>query len=182
MTDVIHGDIKPDNVLIFKNEHGDFISKLADLGFSTLSMQEDELILLPRSNPWDAPEWHHRGFRFSAAKKIDAYLFGALCLWLIFRHKFGETTTSSVSSRSGYTGFIYLKESWKEYPRHTLFEKLKYEDQLLELAICFINMEIVGNNDQKSKLESFFTSALTSKAERRSSDFARFITLLGRDR
>jgi serine/threonine protein kinase len=52
MTDVIHGDIKPDNVLIFKNEHGNFISKLADFGFSTLSMQENELILLPRSNPW----------------------------------------------------------------------------------------------------------------------------------
>lgn len=128
MTDVIHGDIKPDNILIFKDDHGRFIPKLADFGFSTLSMQEDDLILLPRSNPWDAPEWHHRGFKFSAAKKIDVYSFGALCLWLIFRHRFGETTTDSVSSPNGQTGFTYLKESWKEYPRHTLFEKLKYEN------------------------------------------------------
>jgi serine/threonine protein kinase len=182
MIDIVHGDIKPENVLIFKDDHGNFFPKLADFGFSTLSTQEDELVRLPRSRPWDAPEWHHRGFRFPAARKMDAYSLGVLCLWLVFNETFGQNTTSSASSSNGQTGYAYLKTSWKEYPRHTLLEKLKYEDELPALACYLISTAIEGNDDQKCKLESFFALTLAREPEERSSDFGRLITLLGRDR
>jgi hypothetical protein len=39
---------------------------------------------MPRSFPWAAPEWHHRGFSFEEATKMDMFSFGMLCFWLLF--------------------------------------------------------------------------------------------------
>ena len=38
---------------------------------------------MPRSQPWAAPEWHHRGFTPAEAMLMDTYSFGMLVLWLI---------------------------------------------------------------------------------------------------
>ena len=38
---------------------------------------------MPRSQPWAAPEWHHRGFAPDQAMLMDAYSFGMLVLWLM---------------------------------------------------------------------------------------------------
>ena len=47
-------------------------------------MHTDHLIHMPRSRGWNAPEWHHRGFTYRDAEKMDVYSFGLLCLWLFF--------------------------------------------------------------------------------------------------
>ena len=83
MPGIIHGDIKPTNVLMFK-EHEAFAAKLADFGFST-KVTEDGLVSLPFSMPWYAPEYHPRRFSFAAAQRSDFFSFGMLCLWLLFR-------------------------------------------------------------------------------------------------
>jgi hypothetical protein len=57
---------------------------LADFGFSRYGAKDD-LIKLPRSQPWDAPEWHEREFTLEAASKTDVYAFGLLCFWWLFR-------------------------------------------------------------------------------------------------
>lgn len=44
---------------------------------------------MPFSETWSAPEWHHRGFKLSAAMKMDAYSFGLLCLWVLTIDKLG---------------------------------------------------------------------------------------------
>jgi len=38
---------------------------------------------LPWSDPWNAPEYNHRKFPNAAAKKMDAYSFAMLCVWLL---------------------------------------------------------------------------------------------------
>ena len=40
---------------------------------------------MPRSQPWTAPEWHHRGFTPAQATLLDTYSFGMLVLWLMSR-------------------------------------------------------------------------------------------------
>lgn len=57
---------------------------LADFGFSRYGAKDD-LTKLPRSQPWDAPEWHEREFTLEAASKTDVYAFGLLCFWWLFR-------------------------------------------------------------------------------------------------
>ena len=102
--DIIHGDIKPDNVLIFKDEANRFVARVADFGFSTI-FKSQSTILVPKSGHWTAPEWHHRGFKASSAIKMDVYSLGVLSLWLTFydkshhkRQPFPEYLTSNICS------------------------------------------------------------------------------------
>jgi serine/threonine protein kinase len=81
--DVIHGDIKPANILIFRNDLNRYVAKVADFGYSTVVM-DDGLVYLPKSVPWNAPEHHGRDFTFQRALKCDTYSFGLVCLRILF--------------------------------------------------------------------------------------------------
>ncbi|KAL8840333.1 MAG: hypothetical protein Q9170_001348 [Blastenia crenularia] len=80
---VVHGDIKPQNVLVFQTSTKIYTVKVADFGYSTVHATDKDLIQMPRSLHWTAPEWHHRGFSFEQAKKMDVYSLGLLVLWLL---------------------------------------------------------------------------------------------------
>ncbi|KAF8539361.1 kinase-like domain-containing protein, partial [Trichophaea hybrida] len=80
---IIHGDIKPQNVLIFKDATGKTTVKVADFGYSTLTAGARGKVYLPKSRPWNAPEHHVREFTAPDAKLTDVYSFGMLCLWVV---------------------------------------------------------------------------------------------------
>ena len=80
---IFHGDIKPQNILLFDKISSGHTAKVADFGYSTRWATPNDLIQMPRSQPWAAPEWHHRGFTPAQALLMDAYSFGMLDLWLI---------------------------------------------------------------------------------------------------
>ena len=106
-SDIIHGDLRPENVLMFADKFGNQIPKVSDFGYSTLAAQDGDLIHLPISRPWSAPEIHHRGgqFEISVAKKMDAYSFGILCLWILFNSKY-ETWLSDLREAYGDDSII----------------------------------------------------------------------------
>ena len=45
---------------------------------------------MPKTEPWNAPEHHYRGFTFAECIKMDIFSFGAFCLWLLF-YNVGQT-------------------------------------------------------------------------------------------
>ena len=54
---IIHGDIKPANILIFKHPNLEFVAKISDFGSSLLKTDVKEPIHLPfSSGVWQAPE------------------------------------------------------------------------------------------------------------------------------
>lgn len=81
---VVHGDIKPTNILVFEDPLWHRVAKVIDFGYSTWLGDSDAIVSMPRSVPWTAPEWHHRGFSRTDAFKMDIYSFGLFCLWLLF--------------------------------------------------------------------------------------------------
>ncbi|KAL8995135.1 MAG: hypothetical protein Q9169_005078 [Polycauliona sp. 2 TL-2023] len=85
--DVVHGDIKPQNVLVFQTSTKIYTVKVADFGYSTVYATDNDLIQMPRSLHWTAPEWHHRGFSFEQAKKMDVYSLALLVFWLLCCNK-----------------------------------------------------------------------------------------------
>ena len=89
-TGVIHGGIKPDNILIYPESDGRYKAKVIDFGYSTLFAEDNDPIVMPCSPPWTAPEWHHRQILPALARKMDTYSFGMLCLWLLFYNRLGQ--------------------------------------------------------------------------------------------
>lgn len=59
---VIHGDIQPQNLVVFQDSDGGFHAKLADFGHSFLFTNEEQMIHLPSSDQWTSLEYHHRWF------------------------------------------------------------------------------------------------------------------------
>lgn len=79
-TTIIHGDIKPDNVLVGK----DGTAKIGDLGFAKLLRpRQTETYTNPRGTfMYNAPEWANDASE-PVSPKVDVYSFGILLLELI---------------------------------------------------------------------------------------------------
>lgn len=87
--DIIHGDVKPQNVLVFGESEETIVAKVADFGFATVA--SNDKIDVATSTPWVAPEVGSRdGHTLEQAKKTDIYSFGMLCLWVLFRERLEE--------------------------------------------------------------------------------------------
>ncbi|KAF8459874.1 hypothetical protein BDZ91DRAFT_740929 [Kalaharituber pfeilii] len=88
---IVHGDVKPENILIFDSRHGDgYTAKLGDFGFSVNQREEDLVLksngqaswkLVGRSWPWNDPECHlHR--TWDQLQKTDVFSYGLL-VWSV---------------------------------------------------------------------------------------------------
>jgi serine/threonine protein kinase len=154
---IIHGDLKPRNILVFKDSDG-YVAKVADFGYSTV-VANDGWIDMPYSKYWSAPEQHHRGFRLTDAMKMDAYSFGMLCLWLMFYNTI-------------------------EYPDRNFLNDLESEDKLPPLALAHqLIMTTTGLDDKwQSNLRQVFNLTLVHDQGRRCSDFVHLLRLLAPDR
>ena len=155
-SDIIHGDIKPENVLIFRDTNGLFIAKVTDFGYSTIVTATDNnhSAHMPKSDPWYAPEYHHRGFTFSDAKRMEVFSFGLFCLWFLF----------------------YDAEA--DFPNALLLKERKSTQQLPSFVRKLMASMVVSTTFPISNLERFFDSALAHLPEERATDLGELLSLL----
>lgn len=77
---IIHGDVKSENVLICRHPTRQYIAKLSDFGFAVINPAVDKDYQLPgNSPPWRAPESSRR-LSVEGLKSTDIYSFG-LTIW-----------------------------------------------------------------------------------------------------
>ena len=169
---VVHGDLKPENVLLCWENTNTVSAKVADFGFSSLASSED-LMFLPQSRPWYAPEWHHRGFTIEEAKRQDSYSFGLLCLWFLLSN--GEdpqkekpfTDDGTVSNEIDF-----------DFRPGGVVEDMKQSDHLLHRAIQAVQNLQVDDETQRHALESLFHATLEFEPLKRTWDFQALSRLL----
>jgi serine/threonine protein kinase len=79
-SEIIHGDLKPANILVCRDEKHGFIAKIGDLGYSVVPVAGH-----PEKNfgtdRWAAPELF--GYELQMSKASDVYSFG-LVAWYVF--------------------------------------------------------------------------------------------------
>jgi serine/threonine protein kinase len=78
---IVHGDVKPSNVLLFP-EGPNVIAKISDFGCAVFikELKEEKVELAGRSPPWDAPEAGSEIKRHLLVK-TDIYSYGLLYWW-----------------------------------------------------------------------------------------------------
>ena len=71
--------------MLASGERGRVSPKLIDFGYSCFTQGRDEKLSVPKSEPWNAPEYDSNEGRFSVqdAKKADVFSFGLMCLWTL---------------------------------------------------------------------------------------------------
>jgi len=176
--DVIHGDIKPQNVLVFKDATSKTIVKVADFGYSTLTACEEAKVLLPKSRPWNAPEHHFGEFKVSEAKKTDVYSFGILCFWVLFGYNLSHIPSHNTKSMAEVISF-----EASTGPRTSL-EQLKDADNLQHYASQLIDSISLPrlNAEHRIYLKEFFSLTVPLNPKKRTSDLGKLVGLLSIER
>lgn len=148
-----------------------YVVKVADFGFSTRFREEKDLIQMPKSPIWHAPEWHDGQFQPEAAKRMDIFSFGLVCLWMLFGVGLSLTPMKVderfISFDENYSGTQNLLKEWK-----AVCER----DELVTWAISLIPKDLEPK--WRSNLTSFFESTVTFDPQRRDLDVRRLLHLL----
>lgn len=162
MADRVHGDIKPQNVLLFDDEPKmeryttSGSAKLTDFGYSCFGAQDSDIVSLPYSGIWSPPEYHDRGLELRAAKKADMFSFGLT--------------------------FVYLLFYWEVWDNLLNLTDLKMRNYIKDGTILRRVKEAIGkyydSELQRTHLSEFFTLTLAYEAEARETNLETLIQLL----
>jgi serine/threonine protein kinase len=172
MIGIIHGDIKPENILVTKGkgkDHGVFGVHVIDFGYSSF----ESLVKIPRSFPWEAPEWHSRYFNRETAKKMDIYSFGLLCLWILFPaddlHSPGLPNINlGLAFSTTIENNVVLRN----------FQELKASGKLLESVLELLWRKDGIPADTRSVLEQLFQLSLPKDPAKRATQMDTFLDIL----
>ena len=137
---------------------------MTDFGYSTRYADDEHLISLPISRPWNAPEHTrtNRQWTPEEAKRSDLFSAGLLFLWLLFEKPLSHrlSPTKVEYSKSCQDSSQSDQESSREILSATLL-KYKSDKTLPALARQLLEAEEKLQDNEKSNLEDFFTSVLS---------------------
>lgn len=104
---VVHGDIKPQNILIFRNQDGSITAKLSDFGGCYASEEGNQIKSqagttvngLAGTEYWNAPEAASREHPSFGRETRDYYSLGLVTFYLLFEDlPFGDDADGSASN------------------------------------------------------------------------------------
>lgn len=161
---------------MFEDKPGIYTAKVADFGFSTHFHGEQDLIKMPKSEPWNAPEYHDRYFYPQGAKAMDVYSFSMLCLWLLFGVEISETMPYPSGAANDAGVFSFEARDWSRKGDLLLSWK---RDWLLEWAIQLAAGDGRFTTEIGDGVTQFFRSSLCFNPQTRITDWCRLLSFLG---
>ncbi|KAI8934447.1 hypothetical protein NX059_009179 [Plenodomus lindquistii] len=159
---IVHGDVKPQNVLILEADLMYTTPKLCDFGYSTTFQDGMEDISVARTVPWNAPEVQQRlsGLSPNEAKKTDVYSFGMLVLWVVFRQ--------GLAAEFGLDQY-FADERHAEAEIHSSFEaiiRLKSDDKIRPVCRQLVSALPLSPYQKQNLAEVFDIALCASSADR----------------
>ena len=122
----MHGDLKPENILVFPGGNDGVVARVTDFGYSCFG---HDLVKLPFSRDWAAPEWHDRPFTVSAAKKSDYFSFAMVCLSILYNDLLAEEMTEvEVMDGHTFSGVLRSKDKLEVAARELILRDFELSD------------------------------------------------------
>jgi hypothetical protein len=137
------------------------IAKVTDFGYSCFGATGDDIVLLPKTERWCAPEWHPRHFTIRDAKKTDIYSFGMICAWL-FSEDFAKLRDELAVTEA-------VQQGAKVEARQ------QFQRSVMHLASKTDHLDSSG----REKLAQFFEYALCENNQARKDELKDLILLFG---
>ncbi|KAI8628752.1 hypothetical protein F5Y19DRAFT_437112 [Xylariaceae sp. FL1651] len=155
---IIHGDVKPQNILMFIDSQSCFFSaKVVDFGFSTSYDGDNSQIMLGGTQLWLAPEaTDYPHFTPAQAMKTDVFSFGMLCLWFMFEKHLSGILPLPHSLQTDGSPW----DNEVENPSLRLLWDLKLEGCLTRYATQLVSAEASLSAKSKEALQRFFIGSL----------------------
>ena len=116
---IIHGDLKPENIIMCTRKDGRLVPKLADFGFAIIESSESSEVTIGGTRTWRAPE----SFSYIPVSKLkftDIYSFG-LVAWSI-----------AIDGEDPFA--LMLSTDLQDASRFLEIDRLKSEDKLLHTS------------------------------------------------
>jgi serine/threonine protein kinase len=95
---IVHCDVKPNNVLVFRHPTEGFTVKLADFGYATSARHNQVYLATPAI--WSDPDYRGDAVDMITAQRMESYSFGLLCTWLFCRTPNSNVLLDSTKSSS----------------------------------------------------------------------------------
>jgi len=147
--------------------------KITDFGFSCFGI-DDDLVQLPLSMPWQAPEYSDRPVLVRAAKQMDVYSFGLLLFWILFRDETFVCKNGSI---------VTIDEAFRgqdESVRESL-QNHKQNGTILMLALNQLSRKAELDEHMRHRVQAVFQMALERDPGKRAPDMQPFVELLCKD-
>lgn len=145
--EIVHGDIKPDNVLVCKGKTGEPQATVTDFGYSCFGCKEEDRVHLGYTAFWHAPEWRNRAFTIKEAKLMDVYSFGKICTWILLAHT-EPPDEFAARPQSNYNGALEALHGIRGIANH--------------------NIPVEDMDMFKETIKKFFALSLTDSSQRAS--------------
>ncbi|KAF3901680.1 hypothetical protein ABW21_db0209465 [Orbilia brochopaga] len=143
----IHGDLKPENLLVFKSSDGEYSVRVTDFGYSTILTENDEStnIVLPRSWPWTSPDVEQDPtVTVGHAKSADIFSYGLICFWVLCY------------------GILPSAPDTDGMPDPHVIQKLKAHTDLIPIVKENVGKVLAEKDSQEAlELKNFFSDALS---------------------
>lgn len=153
--------------MIYKDD-GEFTARVTDFGYASRFANEDDLIHVPKTEPWNALEHTYDKVTPAQAQKMDVFSFGMLCMWVMFeKHLSGITP---LPQEAHWAEQYFQGRAGKDFSQNVLKDR-KQEGGLVILAHQLVMAEEDVDDERKQALKRFFNASLTSDANLREVDF-----------
>lgn len=117
---IVHGDVKPDNIIMCSHKEKGLIPKLADFGFAVVEATEASAVVIGGTKTWRAPETYS-AIPVSKLKLTDVYSFG-LVAWSI-----------AIDGLDPFS--LMLSGTTQSEDYHAAIKEFKVQDKVLEASI-----------------------------------------------
>lgn len=142
---------------------------ISDFGCSSFWESSEDLVVLPVTRPWTAPEWHHRPVTAKEAQRMDVFSFGILFLWLLLQGENGCLLKQSLPQA--------VREKISQWDKAGI-EEFKYSGSVLDDVFSHLEASEPTESGLINDVQAVLRDTLVCDPQSRSSDLSFVTTLL----